>query len=183
MSDESNNEESNDKGMAITKDAVVMFHYRMCEVDKEGNKANWLEDSFGDSPVSYLHGYSNVIAGIEEVLSGKCQGDEVTTTVAPEQAYGVRQDVPVRRVPIKHLHEAGKKKKVFRPGDVVTVQTDQGPRNVTVLKSGKFNVDVDLNHPFAGRTLYYEVKILEVRTATDEEKSHGHAHGLGGHQH
>ena len=54
---------------------------------------------------------------------------------------------------------------------------------VTVVKVGKFSVDVDSNHPLAGQTLNYSIDIVDVRAASDEEKAHGHAHGVGGHQH
>ena len=66
---------------------------------------------------------------------------------------------------------------------VVAVQTEHGARQVTVLKVGKFNVDVDSNHPLAGRTLSFDIEVLEVRAASDEEMAHGHAHGAGGHHH
>ena len=52
-----------------------------------------------------------------------------------------------------------------------------------VLKPGKFNADVDFNHPFSGKTLYYEVEVISVRDASKEEIDHGHVHGSGGHQH
>jgi len=66
---------------------------------------------------------------------------------------------------------------------VVSVQTNQGVRQVTVVKVGKFNVDADTNHPLAGKTLTFDIEIMEVRAASAEEKAHGHAHGVGGHQH
>jgi FKBP-type peptidyl-prolyl cis-trans isomerase SlyD len=52
-----------------------------------------------------------------------------------------------------------------------------------VLKAGKFNIDVDTNHPLAGKTLSFDIEIIDTRAATSEEISHGHAHGIGGHQH
>ena len=50
-------------------------------------------------------------------------------------------------------------------------------------KSGKFHADVDFNHPLAGRTLHYEVEVIAIRDASEEEIAHGHVHGPGGHQH
>jgi FKBP-type peptidyl-prolyl cis-trans isomerase SlyD len=66
---------------------------------------------------------------------------------------------------------------------VVAVQAADGTRQVTVVKVGKFNVDVDTNHPLAGRVLEFDVEVIEVRAATPEELAHGHAHGPGGHHH
>lgn len=82
-------------------------------------------------------------------------------------------------MPIKHLATQGK----LVPGQVVAVRTDKGLRRVVVQKVGKFNVDVDLNHPLAGKTLVYEVEVVAVRDASAEELAHGHVHGVGGHQH
>ena len=65
----------------------------------------------------------------------------------------------------------------------VVLPTEMGPRAMTVAKVGMSVVDVDLNHPMAGKTLSFEVELVEVRAASDEEKAHGHVHGEGGHQH
>jgi FKBP-type peptidyl-prolyl cis-trans isomerase SlyD len=64
-----------------------------------------------------------------------------------------------------------------------SIQTERGQKQATVKKAGKFNVDVDTNHPFAGKTLKFDVKVVDVREASSDEISHGHAHGVGGHHH
>ena len=66
---------------------------------------------------------------------------------------------------------------------VVSVQTKQGVRPAMVVKAGRFNVDLDTNHPFAGRTLHYQVVIIEVRAADSDELAHRHVHAPGAHQH
>ncbi len=66
---------------------------------------------------------------------------------------------------------------------MATVNTEQGKRQVTVVKVGRFMVTVDLNHPLAGKTLVFDIKVEDVREATEEEIQHGHAHGVGGHHH
>ena len=129
--------------------------------------------------MAYLHGHGNIIPGLEEHMIGKEAGAEFSATVAPEKAYGVRDETAIQRIPVKHLQGAKKWKK----GMVAHVETDQGQRQVTVIKVGKFMVDVDANHPFAGKELTFDVKVEEVREATAEEIQHGHAHGIGGHQH
>ena len=70
-----------------------------------------------------------------------------------------------------------------RPGQILGFQTERGPVQVTVLKVGRFNIDVDANHPLAGQSLTFDVEVTGVRDATQEELSHGHAHGPGGHDH
>ena len=62
------------------------------------------------------------------------------------------------------------------PGQLVVLNTSQGQKQVTVVKVGRFNVDVDTNHPLAGQSLTFEVEISDVRDATKEEVSHGHPH-------
>ena len=103
-------------------------------------------------------------------------GTEVTVT--PEQAYGERREGLVQRVPKKPFKDAR-----LKPGQTVVLNTQQGPRMVTVEKVGMSVVDIDLNHPMAGKTLQFKVDVVDVREATDEARSHGHVHGEGGVQH
>ena len=72
----------------------------------------------------------------------------------------------------------------LKPGMQTVLSTREGGRRqVTVLKVGSSVIDVDLNHPLAGKALRFDVEITNVREATPEEVSHGHAHGVGGHGH
>lgn len=161
---------------------VVSFHYRMSQVDSSGKQSDCLEDSFDGEPLYYLHGFRNIIAGIESALEGKAEGDTVAVTVDPISAYGPRRDDAVQRVPVKHLQLPKPAKKLL-PGMVAGVKTDKGMRNVVIVKAGKFSADVDFNHPLAGKTLNYELEIVSVREASQEEVAHRHVHGTGGHHH
>lgn len=160
--------------MQIAKNSVVLFHYQLSL-----ENGDQLESSKGGEPMAYLHGHGNIIRGLEDAMHGRTAGDSFTVTVPPEQAYGQRNEAARQRIPIKHLYGGGKPK----AGQVVQVQTDHGMRQVVVEKVGKFNVDVDTNHPLAGKTLVFAVEVVEVREATAEERAHGHAHGVGGHHH
>jgi len=160
--------------MKIEKNTVAQFIYRL--KDDAGNE---LESTEAGHPVAYLHGHDNMLEGLEKELEGKSAGDNFSVTLAPADAYGERSDASEQRVPIKHLQGAKK----WKPGMIAIVQTDQGQRQVTVVKAGKFMVTVDTNHPFAGKTLTFDIDVLDVREATAEEQTHGHAHGVGGHQH
>lgn len=126
----------------------------------------------------YMHGHKNILPRLEEALAGKSVGDTLSVTLPPEHAFGARQEGAESRVPIKHLLTRAKK---YRPGMVVKVNTKEGARDVTIIKVGKFNVDVDFNHPYAGKTITFEIDIDGIREATSEELSHGHAHGADGH--
>jgi FKBP-type peptidyl-prolyl cis-trans isomerase SlyD len=163
--------------MSITKNKVVQFHYTLFDA----NSNQEIETSRDADPVLYLHGHKNVIQGLEEAMEGKSQGDSFSVTAAPEKAYGPRDESRQQRVPVKHLHVAKKAKLI--PGLLVHVQTERGAIPATIIKAGKFTVDVDLNHPFAGKDLRFEVDVVDVRDASDDEIAHGHAHGVGGHQH
>lgn len=160
--------------MKITDNTVVQFQYTL--KDENGEQ---LESSHDGDPVAYLHGHKNMIVGVENALTDKEAGDEFSVTVEPADGYGEIQADAQQRVPVKHLQGASK----WKPGMVATVHTEQGQRQVTVVKAGRFMVTVDLNHPLAGKTLTFDVKIETVREATEEEIAHKHAHGVGGYQH
>ena len=161
--------------MLIEKGAVVSFHYRLSEPGQPV-----MEDSHEGAPLAYLHGHHGMLPGLEEALAGKKAGDTLSVTLPPEKAYGVRQENAVQRISLKHVVNRGKK---LKPGMVVQVNTDHGSRDVIVVKPGLKTVDVDTNHPLAGKTLTFDIEVVEVRAATDEELAHGHAHGDGGHPH
>ncbi len=163
--------------MNITKNTVATFHYRLLNGDKE------LESSHGDDPMAYLHGYNNIIAGLEEAMEGRSAGEEFTVTIPPEKAYGLRKEESVQRVPIKHLNNAKKLKGKIKPGMIVHINTEKGAKQATVVKAGRSVVDVDTNHPLAGAHLTFEINIDSVREGSAEEIAHGHAHGVGGHHH
>ncbi|WMO12360.1 FKBP-type peptidyl-prolyl cis-trans isomerase [Pseudoalteromonas piscicida] len=159
--------------MQIAKNTVVEFHYTLHEGDSQ------IESSKEGEPLNYLHGTEGMLSGLESELEGKTGGDSFTVTLTPEQAYGEYQEGLVQRIPIKHLQGLGDSK-VWKPGMTAIVDSNQGRHQVKVVKVGRFNADCDLNHPFAGKTLTFDVEILSVREATAEEISHGHVHAAGG---
>lgn len=158
--------------MTIEKNSVVSFHYTVSEGGAQ------IESSHGGEPLTILYGAGNIIPGLESALEGRAAGDKIEATIAPEDAYGQRRDDFVQRVPKKYFKETR-----LEPGMTVGIHTGQGPRMVTVLKVGMSVVDVDLNHPMAGKTLQFAIEILDVRAASEEEIAHGHVHGPGGHHH
>ncbi|MDX1692936.1 MAG: peptidylprolyl isomerase [Ketobacteraceae bacterium] len=160
--------------MEITKDCVVQFHYTL-----KDDQGETLESSRDGDPMAYLHGHSNIIKGLESAMEGHRQGDRFTVTVAPEDAYGARRDGMEQRVPVKHMMGA----KRWKKGMTGWIKTDQGQRQFTVVKVGKFMAEVDFNHPLAGKNLTFEVEVVDIREATAEEIAHRHAHGVGGHHH
>ena len=159
--------------MNIAKDHVVHFHYTVSDV--HGGE---VESSRGREPIATLVGHGGIIPGLENALMGRSVGDAFEVEVTPDEAYGPRREGQTQRLPKKHFKGAK-----LLPGMQVVVPTTFGPRPVTILKVGLSTVDVDLNHPMAGKSLRFAIEITGVREASDEEKSHGHVHGEGGVQH
>ena len=160
--------------MIVDKNKVVSFHYTL-----KNAAAEQMETSREKDPMSYLHGANNIIVGLEKAMEGHSIEDEFVVTVEPEEGYGIRNEKNVQRVPLKRLNGIGK----ISAGQVLNLQTNKGQVQVTVLKVGRFNVDVDGNHPLAGEQLTFEVEVMDIRDATEEELEHRHVHGAGGHQH
>ena len=159
--------------MIITQDSVVQLHYRVSDA------TDLIEDSANGEPMLYLHGHQNMLPAIEQALAGKAAGDELTLVVAPKDAYGERDENAIQSVQVKHLKGAKK----WAPGMTAIIETEHGPRQVKIVKVGMFKAEVDVNHPLAGKTLTFELKVVSVRAASAEEVAHGHAHGVGGHHH
>ena len=160
--------------MKIEKDRVVRFHYSVAE---QGQPAT--ENSFeGGEPLAVLIGHGNIIPGLEKAMEGREAGDRFEVDVPAAEAYGERRDGLSQRVPKKHFQGAQ-----LVPGMQVVLNTNFGPRAVTVEKAGMTTVDIDLNHPMAGKDLRFDIEIVEVREAAAGEIQHGHVHGDGGHHH
>lgn len=158
--------------MQITRDTVVTLSYRV--TDAQGKP---LEES--SEPMAYLHGgYGNTFEKIEAALEGQAVGFATTVLLTPADAFGERDEALVQTIP----------KTQFPPGVKVggTLRgvADGGHERIfTVVKIKGPEVILDGNHPHAGKTLRFALKVLEVRAASPEEVTHGHAHGAHGHQH
>ena len=160
--------------MSIKNDMVVQFNYTLR--DEQGEI---LETNEGLDPIAYLHGHDNMMPGVEDAIADKTIGEKFSVTLAPETTYGIRDEEAIQRVSVKHLQG----EKVWKAGMHALLNTDQGQRQVTVVKVGKFMATVDVNHPLAGRELTFDLEVVDARDATEEEIAHGHAHGAGGHHH
>jgi FKBP-type peptidyl-prolyl cis-trans isomerase SlyD len=160
--------------MQITKHKVVTIDYTL-----KDDAGEVIDSSAGGESLAYLHGANNLIPGLESALEGKAKGEELSVRVAPKDAYGERDDSLRQAVP----------RDMFGDEDVqVGAQYHAaGPNGeqlvVTVVGTNADEVTVDGNHPLAGVPLNFDVTVLDVRNATDEEISHGHVHGAGGHHH
>ena len=160
--------------MNIEKNAAVLLAYTL--TDAEGNE---LDKSTSDEPFAYMHGSHGIIPGLENALTGKTVGDAFTITIEPEDGYGERDDSLISEVS-RDLFEGVDDLQV---GMAFHGESDQGPQMVVISALDGDTVTVDANPPLAGMQLTFEVEVLDVREATEEELAHGHVHGPGGHQH
>ena len=136
-----------------------------------------LDTSEGREPLAYLHGAGNIIPGLEQALEGKEAGDTLSESIAPAEGYGERSDSMVMTADLAQFPS---------PSQVVVgarfnVQTDQGVHLATVTAVTPSKATLDLNHPLAGETLHFDVEVVEVKEASEEEREHGHIHS--GHHH
>lgn len=160
--------------MQIEPNSVVTLHYTL--KDNDGT----VIDKSNDGSFLYLHGAMNIIPGLENALAGKVAGDELSVTVAPEEGYGVKDPAHIQEV----------QKEMFEGNENIEVGAQfhaQGPDGqavvVTVTEVKDDVVVIDGNHALAGVDLNFDVKVVGVREASEEEISHGHVHGPHGHDH
>jgi len=158
--------------MQITKDTVVTLSYKVADA-----QGKLLEAS--SEPMAYLHGgYGNTFEKIEAALEGQAVGFATTVVLTPADALGERDEALEQTI----------SKADFPPGvkvgGTLRGMADDGHERIfTVVKIKGPQVILDGNHPHAGKTLNFALKVLEVRAASAEEVTHGHAHGAHGHQH
>jgi len=159
--------------MNISKDTVVTITYIVNDLD-----GKQLEQS--DEPVSYLHGgYDNIFPLVEQALEGKKAGDKVDLKLQPADAFGEYEEDLVRL-------EA---REVFPEEIEIGMQfvgspiEGEGEMLYTVTDIAEDKVVVDGNHPYAGQAVHFQCVVSEVRAASSDEVTHGHAHGAHGHHH
>jgi FKBP-type peptidyl-prolyl cis-trans isomerase SlyD len=154
--------------MRITKHKIVTIDYTLSNV-----KGTVLDSSVGNQPFTFIQGVGSIIPGLESALEGKSSGDTFTVHIPPEEGYGPRNE-SLTQVVSKDLFVDMKELQV---GMQFEAQTNTGKQLLTVTRIEGNEVTIDGNHPLAGETLNFDVTIRDVRDATSEELSHGHAHG------
>ena len=156
--------------MIVAANKVVKMHYSVLD-----NNKNPIDNSFDGEPLVFIVGTGFLIPGLENALLGKEAGDTFSVTVEPEQGYGERHDDLMQAVP-KSMFEGME----IEVGMQFRATTDAGDQSVMIIEIQDEDVIVDGNHPLSGITLHFDVEVLEVRDATEEELAHGHVHGEGG---
>ena len=154
--------------LLIGDNIVASIHYKLTN-----NSGEVLDSSEGGEPLAYLHGAGNLIPGLEKELVGKTAGASLQVTVAPDEAYGPVHDQLIEVVP----REAFQGVETIEPGMGFEAQGSDGQaRRIVVTEVNGDQITIDGNHPLAGVELSFDVQIVEVRDATEEEIAHGHVH-------
>lgn len=157
--------------MAITKDKFVAIHYTL-----KDEKGEVLDSSVGMEPLGYIHGNGYLIPGLESQLEGKDAGEKLTAVVQPEDAYGTYDERLVTSLPRDRFQDGVP----IEVGMKFQAMTPAGPSIVRVIETSDDLIKIDANHELAGKVLTFDVEIIEVRDATEEELAQLQSGGCGG---
>ena len=158
--------------MQVADNMAVSIHYTLTNDDGEV-----LDSSIGDEALVFLQGSGNIISGLENAMVGKVVGDKFNVRIAPEDAYGELMEDMIQVI----------SRDMFEGIDEIEVgmqfhaDVSSGSGVVTVVSIDDDNITIDGNHPLAGLALAFDVEVIDVRPATEEEAAHGHIHGAGCH--
>ncbi|OYT12193.1 MAG: peptidylprolyl isomerase [Bacteroidetes bacterium 4572_112] len=166
----------------IAKNKVVSLHYVLKEGTKEGEV---IEETAGQEPMVFLYGVGQMIPKFEDEINGKTKGDKAEFGIKAAEAYGELDESAVITLPIDVFkNEGAVDLEMLKVGNVLPMQDGDGNRmDGIVTDVDEKEVKMDFNHPMAGKDLYFEIEVVEVRDASKEELEHGHVHGEGGVQH
>ncbi|MFM2226143.1 MAG: hypothetical protein RJA07_2345 [Bacteroidota bacterium] len=167
--------------MKSTQNSVVKISYQLrTEVN-----GPIVDEANIERPFSFLLGHHNVLPKFEQALTDVQQGDTFEFTLTAEEGYGVHNPESIVELDMNMFaNEKGEiEQDIIAIGNMIPLQDNEGNRYQGTIKAHyDAKVLVDMNHPMAGKTLYFSGSVLEVRVATDEELEHGHVHD-GTHHH
>ena len=163
--------------LSVAAGKVVAIYYTL--KDKDGEVLDTNKGKEG-KPLAFLHGAGNLLPGLEKELVGKVKNDYVEVQLAPADGYGEHNPDAIREVP-RSSFPGDREPEV---GAVIQGQDPDGqPLMGKITDVSGEEIKVDLNHPLAGKELFFEVTICGVREPSEEETAHGHVHGPDGHHH
>ncbi len=148
----------------IADGVVVKMAYRMVVDGIE------IESAPAESPLHYLHGSENIVPGLEAALLGKSVGDKVSVTLEPSDAYGEFEEDAVQEADLNDFELPDG----IEVGDEVEVEDAEGDIFVaTITEVNDDTLVLDFNSPMAGKTVMFEVEVLGLRAATEDELEFG----------
>lgn len=153
--------------MQVANNTVVAIDYTLTD-----NEGTVIDSSEGRDPLAYIQGTGQIIPGLEQAMEGRSAGERFQISINPDDAYGQRDEGLIQEVPMSAFDDVGTPSE----GQQFQAVAEGGSRIITVMDVGEEQVTVDANHPLAGRELNFDVRVVNVRQASDEELEHGHVH-------
>lgn len=161
--------------MKVGKGSAVELDYTLHLGDGEV-----IDRSEPGEPLTYLHGESQIVPGLEAAIEGLEAGATKQVVVTPADGYGEHDPDGLKEVPRDQFPP----NVPLEPGTEMLARGAEGEVvPLVIVSAGLQTVTIDLNHPLAGKTLHFDVTVRSVRAATPEELEHGHVHGAHGHDH
>ncbi len=157
--------------MKIQKNTMVKIHYTL-----KDDSGSVIDSSSGKEALEYLHGVGMLIPGMERELEGHEKGDKFSTVIAPKDGYGEYRQEYVVEVPRDRFDVNTE----IQVGQKFQADTPTGVMLVTVTKVTPETITIDSNHELAGKNLHFDVEVVDVREATEEETAPYTAGGCGG---
>ncbi len=151
----------------ISQHKAVEIHYTL-----SNEKGEIIDTSKDQDPLPYIHGTGALVIGLEQELEGKTVGETIKVTVAPANGYGERSDELIQRVERGLFQFDGD----IEVGMRFEAEAEHGAELVTVVAVDEKTITIDANHPLAGETLCFDVEVMMIRDANEEEVAHGHVH-------
>ncbi|MDQ3291762.1 MAG: FKBP-type peptidyl-prolyl cis-trans isomerase [Bacteroidota bacterium] len=170
--------------MKIGNNTVVSLTYDLSVLDDNGEKSH-VETASSENPMVFLYGVSGLPDKFEEQLNGLQEGDTFSFSLESEEGYGDYDENALVSIP-KNVFEVDGSipDGMLEPGNFIPMADSEGNQmQGQVVEVSDNEVQMDFNHPLAGRTMHFDGKVIAVREATKEELAHGHVHGEHGHHH
>jgi FKBP-type peptidyl-prolyl cis-trans isomerase SlyD len=161
--------------MALEQNKVVSISYTLKDENGE-----LVDRATKDQPFAFLSGQNQILPNLEKKISNMVIGSQQKVVLKPDQGYGLYREDAVRQVKRSDFPD----KIELQEGQRFMADLGEGKQQPFFVKSvSNDEVTIDFNHPLAGITLEFDIELLDIRDATDEEMMHGHVHGPGGHNH
>lgn len=167
--------------MSETQHKVISVDYKLT---KDNDKGDLIETSEGKEPLVFLSGVGHMIPAFEENVAPLKTGDSFSFGIKAADAYGVRNEEAIVNLAADMFKKDGKLMEEVKIGATLPLQDQEGrvhPAKVMAMTDESITMDV--NHPLADQDLHFTGKVVDTRDATEDEVSHGHVHGPGGHNH
>ena len=143
----------------------------------KNDRGEELDRADAADPFFYLHGFGNIVVGLEKALEGLKIGDRKDVVVEADEGYGV----VIEELRMQVDRASFPPNSVLAPGMQFQAQMNNALVPFTIASVDGDKINVDGNHPLAGERLHFAIEVLSMRDASDDEKEHGHAHGADGH--